>query len=207
MIIDMATQSRSSCYHWMTQAVIPRPIAWILTENNDCSYNLAPFSYFNALCSAPPLIGVSITAQKNEIAEKKDTLVNIRSRKNFVVHIASVAQLTELNDSAATLPYGKSEVAATNLAVTPYDNFVLPRLTDCPLALACELHKEIDLDGQGEQILILGKIRWLYASEATLTTDAKDRPLISAEAVNPVARLSAGNYAHLGGFITLHPSQ
>ena len=53
MIIDFASLSAAECYGWMTQAVVPRPVAWILSENDGGDYNLAPFSYFNALSSAP----------------------------------------------------------------------------------------------------------------------------------------------------------
>jgi len=57
MHIDMSTLSPAQAYAMMTQTVIPRPIAWILTGNSDNTYNLAPFSYFNALASDPPIVG------------------------------------------------------------------------------------------------------------------------------------------------------
>ena len=34
----------------------PETIAWVLTENESGTYNLAPFSYFNGICSDPPVV-------------------------------------------------------------------------------------------------------------------------------------------------------
>lgn len=56
MIIDLAKMSTSQVYFSLTQTVIPRPIAWVLSRYADGQYNLAPFSYFNAVCSDPPLV-------------------------------------------------------------------------------------------------------------------------------------------------------
>ena len=68
----------SERYHIMTQVVIPRPIAWVLTANDgdqsnhsSSRFNLAPFSYFNAISSDPPLVMMSIG--KKPDGEEKDT--------------------------------------------------------------------------------------------------------------------------------------
>lgn len=185
----------------MTQAVIPRPIAWVLTENKNGSHNLAPFSYFNALASAPPLIGVSLGLKPD--GDEKDTLVNVRRLPRFVVHIASMACLPALNASSAPLPRGDSEVTRQNLPLEKFnDDFDLPRLKDAPLALACCLHKEIPL-GAGGQTLLTGEILYLYASDDVTTRDDKGRTVIDATKTNPVARLSAGKYAGLSETVTL----
>ncbi len=191
----------------MTRTVIPRPVAWTLSENEGGGFNLAPFSYFNALCSAPPLLGVSFAA--GEGGGAKDTLKNIRRQKEFVVHIAPMKMLDALNESSAPLPYGESEVSRLGLATASFsddngggDGDRLPRLRDCPLAFLCELSREISLheEGAAEQFLVLGKIRKLYAAETVLAADAKGRQTVSAECADPVARLSAGNYAGIANF-------
>ena len=187
-------------YQWMTQAVIPRPVAWVLSGNDGGGFNLAPFSYFNALASAPPLVGVSFGAQED--GRDKDTLHNIRARENFVVHIAAMQQLPQLNQSAATLPYGESEVTAAGLETTAFEEeFPLPRLRDAPLALACKLHEAHTLGPK--QTLVIGEIVFLYASAGVLAQDAKGRQVIDAAKVAPVARLSAGQYAGLSEVVHL----
>lgn len=199
MIIDMQEQSRTQSYQWMTQAVVPRPIAWILTENDGGGFNLAPFSYFNALCSAPPLVGVSMSNKPG--GGVKDTLRNIRDRRRFVVHIAQAAQLESLNESAATLDYGDSELDRLELATEPFGE--MRRIAECPVAMACALHREISLDDGDDQKLILGEIELLYAADSAMAKDTKGRPFIDGSRIDPPARLSAGNYATLGSRVSL----
>ena len=187
----------------MTQAVIPRPVAWMLTENEGESggrnFNLAPFSYFNAFSSDPPLVGVSVT-EKPEGGEK-DTLLNVRRTGMFAAHIAPMGMLEELNASSAGLPYGESEVERLGLKTELFGDFGLPRVAGCPAVFGCDLHQEVRLGPT--QVLILGEVRLLYAAEEVLEKDAKGRTTISAEKMNPVARLGAGNYAGLGKFAVL----
>lgn len=199
MIVAMRGQSPEARYHWMTQTIIPRPIAWILTENDGGGFNLAPFSYFNALCSAPPLLGVSLSRKPD--GAPKDTLANIRARGRFVVHIAAGTQLPNLNESSATLDYGVSETERLQLNTVAFGDCA--RLADAPLAMLCNLHREIALDETDNQKLVLGEIESLYAADSVLAEDAKGRAIVDAQKVNPLARLSAGKYALLGEFRTL----
>ena len=208
VIADFRGLSVMERYILMTQAVIPRPVAWMLTENEGesgsgvggrRSFNLAPFSYFNALSSDPPLVGVSVT-EKPEGGEK-DTLLNVRRTGMFAAHIAPMGMLEELNASSAGLPYGESEVERLGLKTESFGDFGLPRVAGCPAVFGCDLHQEVRLGPT--QVLILGEVRLLYAAEEVLEKDAKGRTTISAEKMNPVARLGAGNYAGLGKFAVL----
>ena len=89
-------------YFTMTQLVLPRPVAWVMTENDNGSYNLAPYSYFNAVSSDPAILMFSSGLQED--GSEKDSLRNIRERENYVIHIASDTQLADLNQTSATLP-------------------------------------------------------------------------------------------------------
>ena len=60
MILDLSQLKPAQVYFHMIQTLIPRPIAWVLSEIEQGKYNLAPFSYFNAVCSDPPLIMLSV---------------------------------------------------------------------------------------------------------------------------------------------------
>ena len=195
----------------MTQAVVPRPVAWMLTRNaggNDGSgngndeggsFNLAPFSYFNALSSEPALVGVSFTAKPD--GGTKDTLANVRRSGLFVAHIAPTGMLSAVNASSAGLPYGESEVSRLGLRTEAFGDFPLPRLSGCPVAFGCGLHREVRLGPA--QVLVLGEIHLMFADDSVVVSDAKGRPALDAEKMDPVARLGAGNYAGLGRFAKL----
>lgn len=208
MLIKLPQLPMAERYRWMTRVVVPRPVAWTLTENDGGSFNLAPFSYFNALSTSPPLIGVSFSPPTGRLSSNKgakDTLANIRKKRRFVVHIAPMALLKELNKSAATLPYDESELSQLDLSTEEFGDFPIPRILDCPVAMACELHREINIsdNNQVPQILVLGKVQLLFIDEKALTTDEKGRQTVNTEAMDPVARLADGHYAGLSKFTRL----
>ncbi|MFZ9037812.1 MAG: flavin reductase family protein [Gammaproteobacteria bacterium] len=183
-------------YFTMTQTVLPRPIAWLLTENDDASYNLAPFSYFNAVCSDPPLVLVSIGKQDD--GRDKDSIRNIRERHEFVIHIASCEQLPELNQSSASLPPGESEVEASSLALTRVDGFRMPRLSDCKIALFCERHDIQMIGSNNQQSLLFAEIKEIYVDDACAEINDKGRLKIHADRIQPLSRLGASEYASFG---------
>jgi flavin reductase (DIM6/NTAB) family NADH-FMN oxidoreductase RutF len=187
-------------YFTMTQTILPRPIAWLLTENEDASYNLAPFSYFNAVCSDPPLAIVSIGKQDD--GRDKDSIRNIRERHEFVIHIASSDQLAPLNQSSATLPPGASEVEANQLELTRVKGFRMPRLSDCKVAFFCERHDIQMIGSKKQQSLLFAEIKEIYVDDACTEINDKGRLKILADQVRPLSRLGAGEYASFGEILS-----
>jgi len=198
MQIKLDELSAPMTYFTMTQTVMPRPIAWILSENEDAGFNLAPFSYFNAVCSDPPLVMVSIGKQDD--GSEKDTLRNIKARSQFVIHIASSSQLAELNQSSATLPPGESEVLANQLQTTSVAGFHVPRLSDCKIAFMCERY-QVQIIGNNQQSLLFGEIREIYLDDDCVEVNDKGRLKVLAERVQPLARLGASEYASFGDLL------
>jgi len=199
MNIDLSTLSPTQVYFTMMQTIIPRPIAWVLSDNGDRTFNLAPFSYFNAVGSEPPTIMISIGDRPDGGA--KDTLKNIEQRKKFVVHIADVDVAEALNESARSLPFGESEVTRLGLALTSFEGVDLPRLAVCKVALACEM-SSVQKIGVAQH-LVLAQVSHIYASDDVCTSDAKGRQKICADKINPLARLGADEFASLGDIISL----
>lgn len=199
MDIDFSTLNASQAYFAMTQTIVPRPIAWVLSQNANGSYNLAPFSYFSALCSDPPLIGISIG--KKTDGSLKDTRTNILERRYFVIHIAHAEQVECVNASAETLPADISEVETLGLATTPLVNFPLPRLSDCRIAIGCELHSGMQLSDTFT--FMLGLVRQLYIADSIVQDDGNGRFKLDTKALNPLSRLGAGEYASFGEVIQL----
>ena len=200
MLVDFDQLSPNQVYFNLIQTLIPRPIAWVLSENASGSYNLAPFSYFSAVCSDPPLIMISVG--KKPDGSHKDTRVNIEQRREFVVHIPHRTSLEAMNNSSATLPAEVSEVEQLGLAVTPFEEFRIPRLAECRVAFGCECH-EIQEIGGVPQSLIFGRVRRMYLDNAVCTQDAKGRVKVDAKQLDPIARLGADEYMDCGEIIRL----
>ncbi len=199
MFIDFDAMTPQQVYFTLTQTVIPRPIAWVLSENADGSLNLAPFSYFNAVSSNPPLIMMSAGLKPDGGA--KDTRDNIRDRRDFVIHIPSLEQLDDMNASSASLPPGVSEVEHLGLETIAFEGSRLPRLVDPKVAFACSLY-DIHYIGDDPQSLILGEVHGVFVDDSVVGEDAKGRRKILAEKINPVGRLGAGEYVSFGELLS-----
>ena len=194
MQLDFSDFSASQRYHLMTQTIIPRPIAWALTDSGDENYNLAPFSYFTAVSSDPALLMISVGKKPN--GDNKDTLTNILKNKKMVIHIASADQAELVTKTAATLAHGESELADSSLTTTAFEDFSLPRLAQCDIAYGCELYEIKEL-GDVPQTLIFVEVKQLYLGDSVVVKDAKDRMKVDADKVKPLARLGGGEYASI----------
>jgi len=196
MHIDMSTLSPIQAYALMTQTVIPRPVAWVLSENEDKSHNLAPFSYFNGLASDPPMIMLSIGLAPD--GSIKDTRVNIEARKEFIVHIAHREMAEPMTKSSATMPRNESEVDMLGLELAEMPGTSLPRLADCRIAYACELDS---IHMIKEQAIVFATLKHFYVDDAATGKDAKGRMCVNAVDVDPIGRLGGGEYFGAGELI------
>ncbi len=195
MLIDLVSLKPAEAYFIMTQSVLPRPIAWVLSENDAGDYNLAPFSYFNAVASDPPLVVFSV-GQLDD-GGPKNTTHNLERREFFTVNIASVSQLPVLNQTAATLPYGESEVRANDIHLSAVAGFPIPRVADSRIVLMCQRH-HIQTIGHRDQKLVFGEVRSVYVSDDCVRVNDQGRIKILADRVEPLSRLGAGEYATFG---------
>ncbi|WP_352109377.1 flavin reductase family protein [Glaciecola sp. XM2] len=178
----------------MTQTIIPRPIAWVLSENKDETLNLAPFSYFNAVCSDPPLCMLSMG--KKPDGNQKDTVTNLQVGAYCIVHIAQAHQADLVTATAATMAYGESEVSANNIPLSQHEEWPLKRISTCPIAYLCKVHS-VQTIGNVDQHIIFVEALELYVDDNVGSEQGK-RIVVDASKVDPLARLGASQYANLG---------
>ena len=200
MIVPFDTLSPARVYFTMIQTLMPRPVAWVLSENPDTSFNLAPFSYFNAICSDPPLIMLSIGIKPD--GGPKDSRLNIEANKDFVVHIAHREMAPAVTQSSATLPRGESEIEQAGLQTCEFPGSRLPRLSDCRIAYACTLHELREI-GNAPQALIFGHVKQVYIDDSVIEHDEKGRFKVLADKVDPIGRLGGGEYTTFGEIINI----
>ena len=100
----------------LTSVVVPRPIGWVSTISRDGALNLAPFSFFNAVGSHPPMVMLSIS-QRN--GQPKDTLRNIQDTGEFVVNLADEALAEQVTLTSGEYGAEVDEFALAKLAATP----------------------------------------------------------------------------------------
>ncbi|KAA1173931.1 flavin reductase family protein [Marinobacter salinexigens] len=201
MFVDFDGMNPTSIYHVLTQTAIPRPIAWVLSENPDGGYNLAPFSFFTPVTSNPPLVMLSV-GQKPTDKSNKDTRVNIEARKDFVIHIAHRELAPAVTETSRTLPLGESELTNIGLEVVEFEGSRLPRLKDCRVAMACEL-EEIKEIGAAPQSLIFGRVKGIYLDDSVTGEDEKGRLKIHGDKIDPIGRLGGSEYVTFGDIVKI----
>ncbi|MBY8123221.1 flavin reductase family protein [Vibrio fluvialis] len=203
MYIDFSQWDASAIYHLMTQTVVPRPIAWVLTESTDENFNLAPFSYFTAVSSQPPLLMISIG--KKPSCEIKDTARNAKEKGKLVIHIADVGLAEAVTKTAATLEHGESEVAANDIELSEFEGFALPRVKACPVAFGCTLYEMQEI-GATPQTLLFAKVEQVYLDERIIKMQG-ERLNVDALTLDPLSRLGGGEYATLEKTFTIQRPQ
>ncbi len=198
MHVDLSALSPPSVYATMTQTIVPRPVAWITSVSEAGVLNLAPYSYFNAVSSDPPLVMVSIGRRPD--GSTKDTRRNIETGGAFVVNIAHREMAEAMTASSATLPADVSEVERLGLETAPMPGSDVPRLAACRVAFAC-VHEETKMIGQ--QMLVFARLTDLYLDDSVVGEDEKGRLKVDAAALDPLGRLGGGEYVTFGEVVSI----
>src|SRR5471030_3036900 len=130
MQLNLAELTPGKRYHVLSSLVVPRPIAWVTTLNEDGQVNAAPFSYFQLMGENPPLVVLGIG--KRHDGGAKDSFRNIRRTREFVVNIVTEENAELMNLCATDFPAGMSEVTALGLKTEPSTLVKPPRLSAAP---------------------------------------------------------------------------
>ncbi|MEC7815671.1 MAG: flavin reductase family protein [Pseudomonadota bacterium] len=201
MLIDLSAIDPKHHHPILTQTVIPRPVAWVLSQNPEGDYNLAPYSFFTVVTSKPPILMVS-GGKKPADGTFKDTRVNVEARREFVVHIGSSEHAHAMTESSRHLPHGESELDHLELSLVTDSGFPMPRLAGVRVALYCELREIIEM-GDTPQSLMFGNIKKVYVDDSVVQDNDKGRYVFDARAIDPISRLGGSDYGTFGGILTV----
>jgi flavin reductase (DIM6/NTAB) family NADH-FMN oxidoreductase RutF len=193
MELDPETRPWSSVYKILIGAVVPRPIGWISSLDEHGRRNLAPFSFFNAVCARPPHIVFSPLVRETDAGEK-DTLRNVRATGEFVVNIVTEALAEAMNLSSTELPPEADEFSVAGLTAAPSVVVKAPRVAESPVHLECRVAHLLELGGQpGAATLVVGRVVHLHVDRSVLLGDDK----IDLARLRPIGRLSGAAYCRV----------
>ena len=178
----------NEAYKLMAQTIIPRPIAWVVTEDEGI-VNIAPFSYFIGLSSDPASVLISVGHKAD--GTPKDTLANIRKHKKCTICMVEEKDLEKMHLSSKGLDKELSEAELFNIETVSLRDGYPPMIKDVPSAYFCELNQEIDLGG-GSTIPLVLNVNEIFVDDEVITD--KERLTISFK---PVVRIGK-SYAFLG---------
>jgi flavin reductase (DIM6/NTAB) family NADH-FMN oxidoreductase RutF len=157
MELDLEGQHADRAYAVLASLVTPRPIAWVTTLGADGIVNAAPFSFFNVLGANPPIVG--FCPGDRDDGTPKDTARNIRTNHEFVVNLVDESVAEAMNKTAATLPYGESELSAAGLTAAPSSVIRPPRIAEAPASLECTEWGTLQI---GDNRLIIGLVKRVH---------------------------------------------
>jgi len=188
MIFNLENNELNEKYKLMAQTIIPRPIAWVVTEDEGV-VNIAPFSYFIGLSSEPATVLISVGHKSD--GTPKDTLVNIHKYKRCIICMVEESDLEPMHFSAKELGANESEAEAFDIKTERMFEGYPPVIAGVPCAYVCDFNQEIDLGG-GSTIPLVLNVKQIYVNDENITD--KERLSISFK---PVARIGK-SYAFLG---------
>ncbi len=185
MDIDPAQVDRRSLYQWLIGCIVPRPIAWITTINEQQVVNLAPFSFFNGVTSTPPIVSVAI-ANRDPI---KDTLRNLLANGEAVIHLAPPDAIEQVHQSGGEYARHISEISELGLSTIPSTTVRPPRLSDAQVALECRLLQTVAV-GTPATTLCLLEVVHFHVADAVIGADG----FPDSKLLRTPARLGGRNY-------------
>ena len=189
MIFDPKTISSQETHKLMIGSIVPRPIAFVSTTSKDEKNNIAPFSYFNGVCSCPPTI-MFAPARRGWDGSEKDTLINIRETNEFTVNIVSESFAEKMVECSTDYDNDVDEFMISGLTPIPSEKIVPPRLGEAKISFECILNQIVEIGNgkAGSGFIVIGTIKLFHVNDSVLV-DGK----INIQKLNPIGRL-AGNW-------------
>lgn len=192
MIFDLNENGLNEKYKLMAQTIIPRPIAWVVTQS-DGVVNIAPFSFFMGLSHDPATVMISV-AHKSD-GSLKDTLANIRKNGLCTICMVDEKNLEKMHFSSKELDRDLSEAEVFDIKTQKVFDEFAPMIEDVSCAYFCDFNQEIDLGG-ADNIPVVLNVKKIYVKDEAI----KDKQRMTIE-FNPVARIGKA-YSFLKDEIT-----
>jgi flavin reductase (DIM6/NTAB) family NADH-FMN oxidoreductase RutF len=164
----------------LNSIVVPRPIGWVSTLDQEGRRNLAPYSFFNLYSYKPPIVGFSSNGWK-------DSVRNIAETQEFVWNLATRDLAEPMNLTSAPLPHGADEFERAGLEAAPSRLVKPQRVAATPVAFECKLTQMIPLTNlAGEEVnswLTLGEVVCIHIDRRLIVNGVYD-----SVGAKPIAR-------------------
>jgi len=172
-------------YNILISAVGPRPIAWVSSLSASGQPNLAPFSFFNAVCANPPLLAFApaMRSSKNlgaaagePAGTPKDTLRNIRETGEFVINMVTYELAEAMNLTSGDYDAAINEFEVAKVASAPSKVVRPQRVAESSVSFECKLYQILDFNRAPEGgSLVIGEIVSVHIDERHLKEGRIDR--------------------------------
>jgi flavin reductase (DIM6/NTAB) family NADH-FMN oxidoreductase RutF len=187
VIVDPGSTAQRDVYKILIGSVVPRPIGFVSSISATGQRNLAPFSFFNAVCGDPPMVFFSISNRE----PRKDTYRNVKATGEFVVNIVSEEIAERMNLTSGDYPYGADEFKIAGLTPVPSDLVRPWRVLESHVNMECRVAHTIDLsDRPAGATMIVGEVIRFHVDDAIV-----DNYRVDADKLRAVARMGGNEYS------------
>lgn len=174
--IDPTQIATKDLHQFILGAVAPRPIAFASTISTDGVPNLAPYSFFNAFSSNPPIL---IFSSNRRVANNttKDTLKNAEDTGEVVINVVSHHIVRQM--AVASIEYGAEVNEFEKAGFTPLPSeMVKPfRVAESPVHMECKVEKILPLGEMGGAgNLVVCRIVLMHIAESVLNEKGRIDP-------------------------------
>lgn len=183
-------------YNPFKAIISPRPIGWISTIDKQGRANLAPYSFFNGVSAAPPMVGFTSAGKKHGINEPKDSLVNILETGEFCVNIVSYDLRNAMNITSGHFPHGDDEFTRAGLTKAKSKLIDVPYVKESPISLECKLFSATEIPTNATWIM--GTVVGIHIGDQYIKNG-----ILDVTTYRPLARLGYRDYSVVNEVFTL----
>ncbi len=192
--LNPSEQSPQDTYKLLVGSVVPRPIAFVSSMDENGVRNLAPFSFFTVASANPPIVcfcPMVRSANRNDLQPTKDTLRNIIATRQFVLNIVSEEFAAQMNACSAELPPDVDEFDISGLTPLASELVNPPRVAESNVQMECRLEQIVHISTEPlGGSLVLGEVLRFHVRESML-----DNFKIDLDQLHAIGRMAGSTYA------------
>lgn len=194
MIIDPKNIETKDLHQFIVGSIAPRPIAFASTVDESGAPNLAPYSFFNAFSSNPPILVFSSNRRVLNNTTK-DTLHNIERTKEVVINMVDYAMVKQMAIASVEFPSDVNEFDKSGLTPVSAQRVKPYLVKESPVSYECKVKEIIALgDHGGAGHLILCEVLTLHVADHVL-----DGARINPHKLDLVGRMGRAYYVRASG--------
>jgi flavin reductase (DIM6/NTAB) family NADH-FMN oxidoreductase RutF len=191
---DPQQESVQNIYKLMIGAIVPRPIAFVSSLDGRGVRNLAPFSFFNGVSAAPPVVLFCAAVRREDpergLGPHKDTLLNVIDTREFVINVVTESIAEKMNLTSAQVPPDVDEFELSGLTPLPSELVKPPRVAESPVQMECRLRQIVEISEKLHgSTIVLGDVLRFHVRE-----DVVENFRIDADKLAAIGRMGGPTY-------------
>lgn len=194
-VIDPKKIETRDFHQFLLGAVAPRPIAFVSTVDEDGNPNLAPYSFFNAFSSNPPIL---VFSSNRRVVDNttKDTLANVMATKEVVISVVNYDIVRQMTVASVQFDKDISEFEKAGLTPIPAHDVKPFLVKESPVNMECRV-QEIQPLGEhgGAGHLIICEVIKMHIKDEVIDENGR----IDPHKIDLMGRMGRAFYVRASG--------